>query len=187
MTRYHEEQVWSDKIRQFSTWGTVLLMCVNMLMLLLVQFVFEPWKRYRLVNSFEGKVRELFVDNQKTLEDLQHLRNDIEKSNKNYDDQLERLKQEQIIKEQQLAEEKEASAEAMRIQQEKNSHLLPDDFSVNSLKSCLMSILTILNPFGSISWAENGSVQISVRDFQFFVYFISSLSVGFGLLLKSFL
>ncbi|KAH3670461.1 hypothetical protein OGAPHI_000976 [Ogataea philodendri] len=60
MERYHEEQVWSDKIRQFSTWGTILIMGVNLLLVLLVQLVFEPWKRYRLLSSFELKVKDLF-------------------------------------------------------------------------------------------------------------------------------
>ncbi|KAG7695473.1 hypothetical protein KL930_003470 [Ogataea haglerorum] len=60
MERYHEEQVWSDKIRQFSTWGTIFIVCVNLLLMLLVQLLFEPWKRYRLLSSFESKVKELF-------------------------------------------------------------------------------------------------------------------------------
>ncbi|OBA13531.1 uncharacterized protein OGAPODRAFT_36890, partial [Ogataea polymorpha] len=57
MERYHEEQVWSDKIRQFSTWGTIFIVCVNLLLMLLVQLLFEPWKRYRLLSSFESKVK----------------------------------------------------------------------------------------------------------------------------------
>lgn len=54
--RYREEQIWSDKIRQVSTWGTVLLMAFNVLLFLVVQLGLEPWKRRRLVGSFEEKV-----------------------------------------------------------------------------------------------------------------------------------
>ncbi|KAK2771775.1 sensitivity to high expression protein she9 [Emmonsiellopsis sp. PD_33] len=39
LSRYHEEQIWSDKIRRMSTWV-------------------EPWRRRRLVKGFEEKVVE---------------------------------------------------------------------------------------------------------------------------------
>ena len=58
LSRYHEEQIWSDKIRRMSTWGTWGLMGVNVLLFLVFQFGFEPWRRRRLVNGFEEKVRE---------------------------------------------------------------------------------------------------------------------------------
>lgn len=77
MNRYHEEQIWSDKIRQFSTWGTILIMCINLLLVLLVQFVFEPFKRWRLVNSFEGKVKELFHNSEKLDLDIQDLKEQL--------------------------------------------------------------------------------------------------------------
>ncbi|ESZ92730.1 hypothetical protein SBOR_6895 [Sclerotinia borealis F-4128] len=66
LSRYHEEQIWSDKIRRMSTWGTWGLMGVNVLLFLVFQFGFEPWRRRRLVAGFEEKVREA-LDNQKTL------------------------------------------------------------------------------------------------------------------------
>jgi sensitive to high expression protein 9 len=81
MNRYHEEQVWSDKIRQFSTWGTIIIMCINLLLVFLVQFVFEPFKRWRLVNSFEGKVKELFHNNEKLGSDIQELKEQLQKIN----------------------------------------------------------------------------------------------------------
>lgn len=37
LSRYHEEQVWSDKIRRMSTWGTWGLMGVNVLLFLIFQ------------------------------------------------------------------------------------------------------------------------------------------------------
>ncbi|KAI1081805.1 Mdm33 family-domain-containing protein [Whalleya microplaca] len=58
LARYHEEQIWSDKIRRMSTWGTWGLMGVNVLLFLVFQFGAEPWRRHRLVRGFEEKVRE---------------------------------------------------------------------------------------------------------------------------------
>ena len=56
---YHEEQIWSDKIRRMSTWGTWGLMAVNVLLFLVFQIGVEPWRRRRLVGGFEEKVREV--------------------------------------------------------------------------------------------------------------------------------
>ncbi|KAI8891318.1 hypothetical protein K501DRAFT_235329 [Backusella circina FSU 941] len=53
MERYHEEQLWSDKIRSVSTYGTWALMAVNLLLFVAVQTIFEPMKRKRLTNRFE--------------------------------------------------------------------------------------------------------------------------------------
>lgn len=53
MERYHEEQLWSDKIRSVSTYGTWALMAVNVLLFVAVQTVFEPRKRKRLTDRFE--------------------------------------------------------------------------------------------------------------------------------------
>ncbi|KAM0138952.1 hypothetical protein ACHAO1_003280 [Botrytis cinerea] len=66
LSRYHEEQIWSDKIRRMSTWGTWGLMGVNVLLFLVFQFGFEPWRRRRLVAGFEDKVREA-LEKQKTF------------------------------------------------------------------------------------------------------------------------
>lgn len=52
LRRYHEEQIWSDRIRRSSTWGTWGLMGVNVLLFIGLQFVAEPWKRKRLVDGF---------------------------------------------------------------------------------------------------------------------------------------
>ncbi|KAK5658371.1 hypothetical protein OQA88_2347 [Cercophora sp. LCS_1] len=51
LKRYHEEQIWSDRIRRQSTWGTWGLMGVNILLFLVLQFVAEPWRRKRLVKG----------------------------------------------------------------------------------------------------------------------------------------
>jgi sensitive to high expression protein 9 len=58
LSRYHEEGVLSDKIRRMSTWGTWGLMGVNILLFLVFQIGFEPYRRRRLVRGFEEKVHE---------------------------------------------------------------------------------------------------------------------------------
>ncbi|KND91902.1 Sensitive to high expression protein 9, mitochondrial [Tolypocladium ophioglossoides CBS 100239] len=51
LKRYHEEQIWSDRIRRASTWGTWGLMGMNFLLFVVLQFVAEPWRRKRLVKG----------------------------------------------------------------------------------------------------------------------------------------
>lgn len=58
LARYHEEQIWSDKIRRMSTWGTWGLMGVNVLLFFVFQIGVEPWRRKRLVKGFEEKVTQ---------------------------------------------------------------------------------------------------------------------------------
>ncbi|CAG8650319.1 17081_t:CDS:2 [Dentiscutata erythropus] len=53
MLRYHEEQIWSDKIRSASTYGTVALMLLNVILFIGVQTIFEPRKRQKLADKFE--------------------------------------------------------------------------------------------------------------------------------------
>lgn len=60
--RYREEQIWSDKIRRASTWGTWGLMGFNVVLFIVVQLGLEPWKRKRLVGSFEDKVKVALED-----------------------------------------------------------------------------------------------------------------------------
>lgn len=62
LARYHEEQIWSDKIRRMSTWGTWGLMGVNVLLFLVFQVLVEPWRRKRLVTGFEEKVTEALAE-----------------------------------------------------------------------------------------------------------------------------
>ncbi|SCU95234.1 LADA_0G14422g1_1 [Lachancea dasiensis] len=67
LTRYHEEQIWSDKIRRTSTWGTFILMGMNIFLFLVFQLLLEPWKRRRLVGNFEDKVKKA-LDEQASLQ-----------------------------------------------------------------------------------------------------------------------
>ena len=57
--RYHEEQVWSDKVRYVSTYGSIVVLGVNVLVFALAIIVVEPWKRRRLAATFEQRVHEL--------------------------------------------------------------------------------------------------------------------------------
>jgi len=62
LARYHEEQVWSDKIRSASTYGQLAALGLNLLVFILAIILVEPWKRKRLAQTFERKVEELSED-----------------------------------------------------------------------------------------------------------------------------
>ncbi|KAF8440902.1 Mdm33 family-domain-containing protein [Boletus edulis BED1] len=59
LARYHEEQVWSDKIRSASTYGSLAVLGVNLAVFIMAIIVVEPWKRKRLAQTFEKKVDDL--------------------------------------------------------------------------------------------------------------------------------
>lgn len=59
MERYHEEQVWSDKIRAASTYGTWGLVGVNVMAFLIVQAFVEPRRRRKQVERYEELVEDL--------------------------------------------------------------------------------------------------------------------------------
>lgn len=69
LTRYHEEQIWSDKIRRTSTWGTFILLGINICLFLILQLLLEPWKRRRLTRSFEDKVKSALEQYSKEQEE----------------------------------------------------------------------------------------------------------------------
>ncbi|KAF8073664.1 sensitive to high expression protein 9 [Lyophyllum atratum] len=68
LARYHEEQVWSDKIRSASTYGSLAALGLNMLVFVMAIIVVEPWKRRRLAQTFEKKIEELSRENQARLD-----------------------------------------------------------------------------------------------------------------------
>ncbi|KAM3552057.1 hypothetical protein ARSEF4850_007578 [Beauveria asiatica] len=59
LKRYHEEQIWSDRIRRASTWGTWGLMGMNFVLFVLLQFFAEPWRRKRLVRGVVEHERDV--------------------------------------------------------------------------------------------------------------------------------
>jgi len=68
LARYHEEQVWSDKIRSASTYGSMMVLGVNVVVFILAIMVVEPWKRRRLAQTFEKKVEEMAAEMQALVE-----------------------------------------------------------------------------------------------------------------------
>ncbi|KAG2010089.1 sensitive to high expression protein 9 [Coprinopsis cinerea AmutBmut pab1-1] len=69
LARYHEEQVWSDKIRSASTYGQLAALGLNLIVFILAIILVEPWKRKRLAQTFERKVEELSEDYLTKLEE----------------------------------------------------------------------------------------------------------------------
>ncbi|PPQ66614.1 hypothetical protein CVT26_009375 [Gymnopilus dilepis] len=67
LARYHEEQVWSDKIRSASTYGSLVALGLNMLVFIMAIVVVEPWKRRRLAQTFERKIEELSRENEERV------------------------------------------------------------------------------------------------------------------------
>ncbi|GAA5836882.1 hypothetical protein JCM3766R1_006288 [Sporobolomyces carnicolor] len=57
LERYHEEQVWSDKIRAISTYGSLAITSLNVLLFIVTLLLIEPWRRRRLVENVEERLR----------------------------------------------------------------------------------------------------------------------------------
>ncbi|THH05971.1 hypothetical protein EW145_g4407 [Phellinidium pouzarii] len=51
LARYHEEQVWSDKIRSASTYGSLAALGLNLIVFVFAIVLVEPWKRKKLVQK----------------------------------------------------------------------------------------------------------------------------------------
>lgn len=56
LRRYHEEQVWSDKIRSFSTWASIAGFALNFVVFVGAIAFVEPWKRRRLAEGIEARM-----------------------------------------------------------------------------------------------------------------------------------
>lgn len=72
LERYHEEQVWSDKIRSVSTWASLIVLGANLVVFVGAIAFVEPWKRKRLVEGLEQRMTGMMtkVDSQlQTLSD----------------------------------------------------------------------------------------------------------------------
>jgi len=59
LERYHEEQVWSDKIRSVSNWAGLVGLVVNLIVFVGAIAFVEPWKRKRLVARVEEGIAGL--------------------------------------------------------------------------------------------------------------------------------
>lgn len=69
LARYHEEQIWSDKIRSASTYGSLAALGLNLIVFILAIMVVEPWKRRRLAQTFEEKIEEMSVESKERTEE----------------------------------------------------------------------------------------------------------------------
>lgn len=87
LRRYHEEQIWSDKvshppvrsmfiqadeatpvqIRSVSTYGSLAITGVNVLIFLLALILVEPWKRKRLVREVEARISDRDAESRQTI------------------------------------------------------------------------------------------------------------------------
>ena len=72
LNRYHEEQLWSDKIRSASTYGSLGALTLNLLVFILAIVIVEPWKRKRLGETFEQRMIVLERENQSLMRDGMH-------------------------------------------------------------------------------------------------------------------
>lgn len=70
LKRYHEEQIWSDRIRRASTWGTWGLMGMNFVLFVLLQFFAEPWRRRRLVRGMVEHEKDVLAGVRTEMEAL---------------------------------------------------------------------------------------------------------------------
>jgi sensitive to high expression protein 9 len=68
LERYHEEQVWSDKIRSVSTYGSLAVLVVNLIVFLGAIAIVEPWKRKRLVLGLEERVAGMMKQVEEKIE-----------------------------------------------------------------------------------------------------------------------
>ncbi|KAJ2452563.1 sensitivity to high expression protein she9 [Coemansia sp. RSA 2336] len=66
--RYHEEQIWSDKIRRASTYGTWAVLFMNILALFMAQAIFEPRKRQKIIAGVDERLSEAMSEQQERLE-----------------------------------------------------------------------------------------------------------------------
>lgn len=85
LNRYHEEQVWSDKIRSASTYGSLLALGLNVVVFVLAIIVVEPYKRKRMAETFEKRIEQLSRETKEMVETI----------SSHVDDHL--LKQESIL------------------------------------------------------------------------------------------
>jgi hypothetical protein len=56
--RYHEEQIWSDKIRSLASYASFIGLVVNLIVFVGAITVVEPWKRRRLVEGLEQRMNQ---------------------------------------------------------------------------------------------------------------------------------
>ncbi|KAK0533822.1 sensitivity to high expression protein she9 [Tilletia horrida] len=58
MRRYHEEQIWSDKVRNASSYASLVVAALNILIFTAAIIFVEPYKRRKLAETFEKRLLE---------------------------------------------------------------------------------------------------------------------------------
>ncbi|SPO28854.1 related to SHE9 - mitochondrial inner membrane protein [Ustilago trichophora] len=56
LVRYHEEQIWSDRMRGWSTYGSLVVAGLNAFLFILAILLVEPYKRKKLAQTFESRL-----------------------------------------------------------------------------------------------------------------------------------
>ncbi|TIB82150.1 EXS-domain-containing protein [Wallemia mellicola] len=74
LERYHEEQIWSDKIRSMSSNYTLIALSVNVLVFLMAIVFIEPYKRNRMLRELEINLDK---DQVKILSQIDSIREEI--------------------------------------------------------------------------------------------------------------
>lgn len=70
LQRYHEEQVWSDKIRSASTWASQVGLLVNLVVFVGALVFIEPWKRRKLVEKLDQRISDLMQNVDERISNL---------------------------------------------------------------------------------------------------------------------
>lgn len=160
LARYHEEQVWSDKIRSASTYGQLAALGLNLLVFILAIILVEPWKRKRLAQTFERKVEELSEDYARLLEG----------SMKNIDQRL--VGQEKLLVE--LAEDlarRESSAWSDVVAAESGPAQVPSEHATPSIPLPLDELVVTESP---------KTARIAVANIELSSRTVEMLAIGTG-------
>jgi sensitive to high expression protein 9 len=152
LARYHEEQIWSDKIRQMSTWGTWGLMGVNVLLFLVFQFGFEPWRRKRLVAGFEEKVHEALVREKEATAQLHYLQgmNAVKSSGQSEDTKVDEI----------------LVAEAQEVESEINSESASSDPAIEAVAAAISAESGEIPPGEVMAASQESGPDISPPTFD---------------------
>lgn len=189
LTRYHEEQIWSDKIRQASTWGTWILMGANLLLFIVATFFVEPWKRKRLVSAFEKQVKETLVGiSQDDKEVIEPVMKEIEKS-KNLepmDPVIEEFKDFAMVMANIEEEQQEESIGQDLLENATNQSsntvnqpLFP--ITIESIRSLWERIkTTLMNHYYVLANKQVNEIKLLKSEFTFFSLFLTIIGGGLG-------
>lgn len=70
LERYHAEQVWRDRVREASTYGSIVVAVVNVVVFVAAILFVEPLKRKRLARTFEERLVKVEEDHTALVQGL---------------------------------------------------------------------------------------------------------------------